>query len=115
MIKFSKAINTGWHHSSKTRKWDIMLSHNNEKVGEITKDFSDRECRHAKYTLDLMGTVIQEGVHNTIKTKRFYFSLGEAKGVARAILEDKELLISILTRQRENQITRSVNQAWSAT
>jgi len=115
MIKFSKAQNTGWHHSSKTRKWDIRLSHNNKKVGEINKDFSDRECRHALYTLDLMGTIIQEGIHNTIKTKRLYSTLGEAKGVARAILEDKELLISILTRQKENQITRSVNQAWSDT
>ena len=115
MIKFSKAQNTGWHHSSKTRKWDIRLSHNNKKVGEINKDFSDRECRHALYTVDLMGTIIQEGIHNTIKTKRFYSTLGEAKGVARAILKDKELLISILARQRENQIARSVNQAWSAT
>ena len=115
MIKFNKAINKGWPHNKKTRRWDIRLTHNNEKVGEINKDFSDRECRHALYTLDLMGTIIQEGIHSTIKTKRFYFSLGEAKGVARAILEDKELLISILTRQRENQIARSVNQAWSAT
>ena len=112
-IKFSNAKQGGFH--PKTRRWDILLSHNNEKVGEINKDFSDRECRHPKYTLDRMGTIIQEGVHNTIKTKRLYFSLGEAKGVARAILQDTELLISILTRQRENQIARSVNQAWSAT
>ena len=112
MVVFSKAQNKGLPYSPKARRWDIRLSHNNEKVGEINKDFSDNGWLDAKYTLHLMDTLIQEGVHNTIKTKRFYFSLGEAKGIARAILEDKELLISILTRQRENQIARSVNQAW---
>ena len=116
MIKFSKAKYLGWPHNKKTRMWDIRLSHNNKKVGEINKDFSDRECRHPLYMLDLMGTIIQEGQHiGSIKTKRFYNTLGEAKNVAREILKDKELLISILARQRENQIARSVNQAWSTT
>lgn len=117
MIKFSKAQNTGWHHSSKTRRWDIRLSHNNKKVGEINKDFSDRECRHPKYTLVFMDQLVLEGwyLQCGLKTQGSYSSLFDAKDIARAILQDKELLISILTRQRENQIARSVNQAWSAT
>jgi hypothetical protein len=116
-IKFSNAQNKGCPHNPKTRRWDILLSHNNEKVGEINKDFSDRECRHPKYTLDLMGQLVLEGwyLQCGLKTEKSYSSLFDAKDVARAILQDKELLISILTRQRENQIARSVNQAWSAT
>ena len=113
MIKFSKAINKGWPHNKKTRRWDIRLTHNNEKVGEINKDFPTGMSPRSVHTRP-NGTS-SRGIHSTIKTKRFSYSLGEAKGVARAILEDKELLISILTRQRENQIARSVNQAWSAT
>ena len=113
MIKFSKARQAGYN--PKGRRWDIRLSHNNKKVGEINKSFSDWKCRHPNYTLELMGTIIQEGIYNTIKTKRFYDTLGEAKGVARAILKDKELLISILTCQSHKIIKRDVNQAWSAT
>ena len=117
MIKFSKAKHKGWPHNKKTRRWDIRLSHNNEKVGEINKDFSDRECHHPQYTLDLMGTLIHEGwnFEQGIKTKRFFDTLAEAKGVARIVLEDKELLIAILNHQSENRIKLRVNQAWSAT
>ena len=81
MIKFSKAKNKGWPHNKKTRRWDIRLTHNNEKVGEINKDFSDRECRHPRYTLDIMGTTVQECWHFEcgVKSERFYQSLFQTK------------------------------------
>ena len=112
MIKFSKARQGGYH--PKIRKWDIRLSHNERKIGEIYKDFRDSKCLTPFYTLDIMGQRIELD-KDLINRKLSYKTLGEAKSVARAILKDKELLISILTRQSEDLINQRVNRAWSTT
>ena len=116
MINFSKAKKTG--HRGRFREWSIYLDHNNQKVGSIRKDFSDRELRHPKYTVYFRGQPIREGNYHydglLFSTKDWYSTLSEARKCAKAIFENKGFLLYILTTQRRNIIEKEVNRVYHA-